>query len=176
MNNKTEKLIIVGKSGAGKNFLYDKLKVSLPGGVKCTTRPCRQKETPNIDYYFIDDNKYQSLLENHDFFIRQSFKLDGGIEVKYGLTFEEFNKKQLFIFTPGEILKLDPKTRKECFVVYLDIPSDIRESRLSIRNDNFDSVKRRLLADEDDFRNFNDYDLKLSDSDYDTSLILSLMF
>jgi guanylate kinase len=174
--NKTEKLIIVGKSGAGKNFLYDKLKVSLPGGIKYTTRPCRQKEVPNIDYYFIEDNKYNLMLENNKFFINQSFKIDGGVEVKYGLSKEEFDKKQLFIFTPGEIQKLDPETRKKCFIVYLDVPREVRESRLLVRNDQYDSLQRRFLADDEDFKNFKDYDLKLSDSDYDTTLILSLMF
>lgn len=174
--NKTEKLIIVGKSGAGKNFLYDKLKISLPGGIKCTTRPCRKKETPDIDYYFIDDSEYQFLLNNKKFFINQSFTIESGDIVKYGLTVEEFDKKQLFIFTPGEISKLDPEVRKKCFIVYLDVPQDIRESRLLVRNDQYDSLQRRFLSDDEDFKNFKDYDLKLSDSDYDTTLILSLMF
>jgi len=174
--NKTEKLIIVGKSGAGKNFLYDKLKVSLPGGIKCTTRPPRQKETPDLDYYFLNKLEYQKILKEGGFFTHQTFIIEGGTEVSYGLTFEEFDKKQLFIFTPGEVIKLEPEVRKKCFIVYLDIPQSIRESRLLVRNDQYDSLQRRFLADDQDFKNFRDYDLKLSDSDYDTSLILSLMF
>ena len=70
----------------------------------------------------------------------------------YGLSKSEFNKAQAFIMTPGEIKQIDEVTRKGCFVVYLDIDRSVRESRISGRNDNNDSVKRRLDADEIDFK------------------------
>jgi hypothetical protein len=70
---------------------------------------------------------------------------------------------------------MDPETRKKCFVVYLDIERKIRENRITKRNDNNDSVLRRLDADEIDFQNFRDYDLKLTDPEFLASDILSLM-
>ena len=94
----------------------------------------------------------------------------------YGLTKEEFNKAQAFIMTPGEIEQIDPETRKGCFLVYLDIDRDIREKRISGRNDNNDSVQRRLDADEIDFKDFKDYDLKITDPEFEVEMVLSLMY
>ena len=77
--------------------------------------------------------------------------------------------------TPGDLSQIDSETRKKCFVVYLDIDRNIRESRILKRNDNNDSVIRRLDADEIDFQNFRDYDLKLTDPEFLPSDVLSLM-
>lgn len=175
---KNEKLAIVGKSGAGKNYLYDKLKEFLPFGIKHTTRPRREKELDGIDYYFIDDSTFSDKKIKGDFFVQESFEIENSEKKNiwhYGLDFNEINQKQLFILTPGEIDKLG-ELRKKFFIVYLDIPQEIRESRLNIRSDKYDSYQRRFLSDERDFQNFKDYDLKISDSDFDIDLILSLMF
>jgi guanylate kinase len=179
--NKTEKLILVGKAGAGKNYLFDKLKIDLPlFGIKHTTRPRREKESDKVDYYFSTNEDYQILYNDNKFFTHQEFKIEDPLnntktKVCYGLTKREFEEKQLFIFTPGEIYKLSQEDRKKCFIVYLDVPQQIREARMNIRKDNYDSTKRRFLSDDIDFHEFRDYDLKLTDSDYDTNIILSLM-
>ena len=88
---------------------------------------------------------------------------------------EDFNNSQAFILTPGEVRQLTPEVRKNCFVVFLDIDRSIRESRISNRQDHNDSIKRRLDADEIDFKNFTDYDLKITDPEFDVDSILSLM-
>ena len=77
--------------------------------------------------------------------------------------------------TPGEISQIDEITRKGCFVVYLDIDRSIREKRIIKRNDNNDSVIRRLDADDLDFLGFKDYDLKITDPEFDVESIISLM-
>jgi dephospho-CoA kinase len=77
--------------------------------------------------------------------------------------------------TPGELNQIDPIIRKKCFVVYLDIDRKVRESRIMRRNDNNDSIIRRLEADELDFSNFRDYDLKITDPEFEVDDIISLM-
>jgi guanylate kinase len=74
--------------------------------------------------------------------------------------------------TPFEISKLSPIQRKECLIVYLDIPRSIKEERLLNRNDQNDSIKRRLDADEKDFMNFNDYDIHITDPNFDANEII----
>ena len=78
----------------------------------------------------------------------------------YGITQHEFENSQVLIMTPGEFNEITAEQRKGCFVVYLDIDRSVRESRLFRRDDKNDSIKRRLDADEIDFSDFNDYDLK----------------
>lgn len=181
MLNKSEKILIVGPSGSGKDWLLRKLqKEGLKVSVKTTTRPKRINEVQFETYNFIDDFEFKSLVEKKQLICHQTFKVtpeDRGEETwHYGLTKEQFDNSQAFIMTPGELKQIDNKTRKGCFVVYLDIDRSIREKRISGRNDNNDSVKRRLDADEIDFKNFNDYDLKLTDPEFDVELVLSLMY
>jgi guanylate kinase len=180
MINKSEKLIVTGSSGSGKDWLLRQLKKEgLKVSVKTTTRPQRKNEVQFETYNFIDDSEFKSLLERNQFICHQSFNVTPeGRDPEtwyYGLSKEEFNKAQAFIMTPGELEQIDKEIRKGCFVVYLDIDRKIRESRISGRNDNNDSVQRRLDADEIDFKNFCDYDLKLTDPEFDVELVLSLM-
>ena len=180
MLNKSEKIIIVGASGSGKDWLLRQLqKEGLEISTKTTTRPQRKNETQFETYNFISNAEFKYLLEQNSFICHQTFNVtpkDRNLETwHYGISKDEFNKAQAFIMTPGELEQLDKETRKGCFVVYLDIEREIREKRISGRNDNNDSIKRRLDADEKDFYNFGDYDLKITDPEFEVELVISLM-
>jgi guanylate kinase len=170
--DKSEKLLICGHSGSGKDFLLRQLKEKgLKASIKVTTRPKRKNEIEGVNYYFKTLNQFESL----DLLVSQDFFNDKGELWKYGILKEDFNNSQAFILTPGEVRQLTPEVRKNCFVVFLDIERSIRESRISNRQDQNDSIKRRLDADEIDFKNFTDYDLKITDPEFDVDSILSLM-
>ncbi len=77
--------------------------------------------------------------------------------------------------TPGEFKNLTPEMRKGCFVVYLDIDRSIRESRLLGRQDKNDSITRRLNADDIDFQEYKDYDLKVTDPEFSADDVYDLM-
>lgn len=177
---KSEKIILLGKSGSGKDYLMRKLvEKDLKGCVKMTTRPQRKNETQGITYNFINDNQFTELIKENKFLAYQTFNVtpeDKDPETwYYGVTLEEFNESQVFIMTPEEFKCIQPEERKGCFVVYLDIPRDIRESRLFRRKDKNDSIKRRLDADDDDFKEFLDYDLKITDPDFTAEDVYDLM-
>ena len=170
MLNKTEKILITGKSGSGKDWLLRQLeKEGLKVSAKTTTRPQRKNEVQSVTYNFINDGEFQSLLENKQFICHQSFYVTPeGRDPEtwhYGLSKSEFNKAQAFIMTPSEIKQIDE-----------DIDRSVRESRISGRNDNNDSVKRRLDADEIDFKDFKDYDLKVTDPEFEVEMVLSLIY
>ena len=93
----------------------------------------------------------------------------------YGITKDNFDNNQLFIMTPFEINQLTEDDLKKCFVVYLDIDIEIRRSRLNRRNDNNDSIDRRLQADLLDFHNFNKYDLKITDPEFEADWVYDLI-
>jgi guanylate kinase len=180
---KTEKVVLLGKSGSGKDYLMRKLaEKSLKSGLKTTTRPKRKFESQGITYDFISENIFKDKLNNNEFLVYQEFKVTPeGRDPEtwyYGLTKEEFNNSQLFIMTPNEFSTIDKERRKGCFVVYLDIDRDVREKRISGRGDKNDSVKRRLDADEIDFADFSkngDYDLRVTDPDFNADDIYDLM-
>ena len=177
MLNKSEKLILIGKSGSGKNYLLNKLKdLGLKISLKITTRPMRLNESDGVDYNFINEDSFDKLVESNQLIVYQDFYNNKGEIWKYGILSEDFNNSQLFIMTPGEIKQMPIEIRKKCFVVYLDIDRQIRENRLFHRNDTNDSIIRRLDSDEKDFNNFKDYDLRITDPEFDPDSVLSLMY
>ena len=180
---KSEKIILLGSGGSGKDFLMRKLtEKGLKPGLKTTTRPQRKFEVQGITYDFISENIFKDKLNKDEFLVYQEFNVTPeGRDPEtwyYGLKREEFNNSQVFIMTPDEFSKLDKESRKGCFIVYLDIDRDVREKRISGRGDKNDSVKRRLDADEIDFADFSkngDYDLRVTDPDFNADDIYDLM-
>lgn len=177
---KSEKIILLGKSGVGKDYLMRKLiQKGLRGCVKMTTRPARKHEVQGVSYNFVNEQQFAQSIKEDKFLTYQSFNVTpDNREAKtwyYGLTHEEFNQSQVFIMTPAEFSTLSTRNRKDCFVVYLDIDRSIRESRLIKREDQNDSVRRRLDADEIDFIDFKDYDLRIRDHDFTVEDIWDLM-
>jgi guanylate kinase len=178
--SKKEKLILLGKSGSGKDFLMRKLvEKKLRGCLKMTTRPQRKHEIQWVTYEFVADWTFKEKIDNDEFLVYQTFEVTPeGKDPEtwyYGITKEEFEKSQVFIMTPGEFENITPEVRKGCFVVYLDIDRDTRESRILGRQDKNDSVTRRLDADEIDFQNFKDYDLRITDPEFEAEDVYDLM-
>ncbi len=180
MNSKKEKCVIIGPSGSGKDHLMRKLvERGLKGCLKWTTRPQRKHEQQGITYNFVSDDQFTESINENKFLAYQTFYVTPeGREPEtwyYGVTLEEFNESQVFIMTPGEFINLTPEMRKVCFVVYLDIERSIRESRLLGRQDKNDSITRRLDADDVDFGDFKDYDLKITDPEFLADDVYDLM-
>lgn len=174
-NEKREKIILTGKSGSGKDFLLRGLvKKGLRYSPKFTTRPKRYLETEGIEYNFIDNKLFQQLNKESKVKVYQEFTINGE-QWYYGITKENFEDNQVFIMTPFEIQQLSEQDIKDCFLVYLDIDMEIRRNRISKRNDNNDSIERRIQADELDFKDFNKYDLKVTDPDFEADWVYDLM-
>ncbi|MCK9476334.1 MAG: hypothetical protein M0R46_10460 [Candidatus Muirbacterium halophilum] len=166
-----EIIIIVGKTGSGKSFLFNKfIEKGFIGSVKYTTRPIRKFEVDGVSYNFTNLEKFNEMVANNDFFVYESFKVspkDKDDEIwYYGILKSDFNDCGVFIMTPGEVAKLNKSIRDKSYIVYLDIPRDIRENRLNRRNDVNDNIKRRMDSDDKDFEYFIDYDLSVIDPDF----------
>jgi len=179
-DEKNEKLVIIGPSGSGKDHLLRKLvEKGLTPCLKCTTRPQRKFEEQGITYNFITESSFTQLISEDKFLAYQTFVVTPENSTPetwyYGLTKEEFNNAQVFIMTPGELLNLTDEMRKQCFIVYLDINRKVRESRLFKREDKNDSITRRLDSDEVDFKGFKDYDMRISDPEFEADDIYDLM-
>lgn len=152
------KTIIVGKSAAGKDYLRKMLtKKGYTYGIPYTTRPIRENEKNNEDYYFINNDIFNNMLNDNLFYYFENF--NGWF---YGVTYEQWIKNNLFIMTPSAIKKLKPDDRNNSIVLYLDIPLEIRKKRLETRNASDDSIERRIVADELDFKLFMDFDLNIN--------------
>jgi guanylate kinase len=157
------RIILVGKAAAGKDHLRKILEGrGFKYGVSYTTRPPRPGEIDGRDYYFLDESEFKDLIDQGFFYEYVTF--NGWY---YGTSKEQwFQTDDVFIMTPTGINKLHAADRKHSFIIYIDIPVEVRRERLSERNDNNDSIERRIQADENDFANFTDYDIRITDHNF----------
>lgn len=155
------RIIIVGKGGSGKDHLKSTfIKRGFKPAISFTTRPKRINEQDGIDYNFISKEDFDGRLKTNT--LQEFDEFNGWF---YGTSNFEWNDKQVFIKTPRGVAKIDKEDRKSCFIIYLDIDYDTRRKRLSKRQD-ADSVHRRLNADESDFKDFKDFDLRITNNDF----------
>ena len=157
------KIILVGKAAAGKDHMRKILEGrGFKYGVSYTTRPKREGEIDGEDYYFLTDEEFANMDDDNQWYEYVQFN-----SWMYGTTKKQFLKEcNLFIMTPKGISHIDPIERKNCTIIYLDIPADVREYRLRNRGDLNDKIERRMEADRIDFENFEDYDLTINNSKF----------
>lgn len=160
------KIIIVGPGAAGKDTLKQRfIEKGFRPSISCTTRPPRENEVDGKDYHFISLKEFKERIEKGLFYEWQVYGQEQGLDWHYGTLQEEFEKAQVFIMTPAGIADLKPEHRAKCMIIYLNPPKQLRELRLSERND-ADKVQDRLLRDDRDFKDFTDFDVEINNSEF----------
>ena len=156
------KLILVGKAAAGKDFLKNRLaKKGFVSGVSHTTRPPRENEVNHKDYHFVDKEEFEAMIECGEFIEYMEF--NGWY---YGQTKKDFDLADVMIMSKDGLDVLPQEYRDQCMVIYLDPPRITRVERLEYRNDLNDSIVRRMNTDDDQFKNFKDFDLRVRNDDF----------
>lgn len=156
---KDSKIILVGRGGSGKDFMRKKFEQrGFKYCVSYTSRPRRESEKEGKDYYFRDE----SFFNNN---VHKFYEIDDFNGWKYGRTIEDFEKSSLLIMTPRGVANIKPEHRKKCFIVFIDPDREILRKRLTERKD-ADSAERRLEADDKDFMDFKDYDIRIKNEDF----------
>lgn len=155
------KIALVGAGAAGKDHLRQRFQNrGFIFGVSCTTRPIRPGEVHGKDYYYLTDEEFDSGIENGLFAEWQEFN-----NWKYGMMKPEFERCDIMILNAEAVDLLEPEYRDRLFVIYIDIDKEIRLERLISRVD-YDDPHRRILEDEKQFRNFFDFDCKITNEDF----------
>jgi guanylate kinase len=156
-----KRIIIAAPACSGKDYLKNKFidKGFIPS-VSYTTRPKRENENNGTDYHFVSTKEFIEHQMKHEFIEVQSFR-----GWYYGTPKTDFVFCEIFIMTPQSINLLPKEIRQTSFIIYLDVDESIRIERLNKRND-IDSVERRLMADREMFKDFTDYDLRITDPNF----------
>jgi guanylate kinase len=156
------KLILVGKAAAGKDFLKNRLVAkNFKPGISCTTRLPRHNEVDGVDYHFMTEDQFKETIDSGEMLEHMIFN-----NWYYGLTIEEFEKADVMIMSKDGLDVLPKDYRDRCMVIYLDPPRITRIQRLEHRNDINDSIMRRMNTDDEQFKDFRDYDLKVRNEDF----------
>tara|TARA_B100001123_G_scaffold353135_1_gene405007 strand:- start:418 stop:957 length:540 start_codon:yes stop_codon:yes gene_type:complete len=130
-------VVISGPSGVGKSSIIKELSVNkdLYFCVSSTTRPIRTNEVDGIDYKFIDNDKFQSMI-NSDLFIE--YEEYGNY--LYGTSKEELLKKNEFkciildLEVNGALHILQKYS--ESYGIFVDISDELIKERLQKRGHN----------------------------------------
>ena len=159
MKRTNSRIVLCGKAASGKDHLRQILEGrGFSYGISYTTRPPRVGEVDGKDYFFVDESEFKSLIEENFFYEHISFN-----GWNYGTSKEQWYETDVvFIMTPSGINKIKTEDRKSTFVIFIDIPIEIRRERLLLRSDS-DTVDRRIEADELDFNSFTDFDIRIND-------------
>ena len=165
-----KRLIFVGKAASGKDHARKVVEAAgAKYAVSYTTRPPREGEVDAKDYFFLDPAEFEHMINKDEMY--EYVEFNGWY---YGTTDKQMAECNSFIMTPLGLSHLTPQDRKESFVVYFNIDELVRRERMEIRQGNADSVERRIIADEEDFSLYTNYDLVISDPYYTDETIVSL--
>lgn len=182
-------IIEIGKSGAGKTAVCDKLcEHGWQKIVTTTTRKRRKDEKDGVDYRFTNNESFVEGLANGEFLEHKEYILADDTRVYYGSPLQEIKNvkaedNKVIILTPDgyrDFKKQCPSVQHICIYVYANWKT--LETRLKWRNsEKKDEIKRRMMADEADFKDadkladkivYNNFD---SDLDKVTNKILELV-
>ena len=165
-----KRLIFVGKAASGKDHARKVVEAAgAKYAVSYTTRPPREGEVDAKDYFFLEPAEFEHMINKDEMY--EYVEFNGWY---YGTTDKQMAECNSFIMTPLGLSHLTPQDRKESFVVYFNIDELIRRERMEIRQGNADSVERRIVADEEDFSLYTNYDLVIADPNYTDETIISL--
>jgi guanylate kinase len=166
----TKRIILAGHAASGKDYLAEHfVKEGYRKDVSLTTRPIRDGEVPGETYHYVSKDEFISAVANNKFYEHVEF--NGWM---YGTLMDDWMNADVFIMTPSGIETIKPEDRKDCIIVYIEIPEEVRRQRMDFRSDS-DTTERRLKADRMDFAGFIDYDYRINDPNFNPSTWIDLL-
>lgn len=139
-------VLLVGKSGAGKTTLENRLvkNFGFRGTKSYTTRPRRfEGEDSHI---FISEKEFNAL-EN-----KVAYTEFNGY--KYCATKEQLDNASVYVVDPDGVETLMENYDRNFFIVFLDVNRQLCEKRMKERGDDSSAIKTRLDNDEKIFETF----------------------
>lgn len=164
-----KRIILVGRAASGKDHLRKLLESkNLVYATSYTTRPPRTGEVDGKDYFFISPDEFKLMIEKNEWYEYVIFNT-----WYYGTTNKQFyHDGDILIMTPAGLSHVKGLDREQSLVIYLDMPEDVRRQRIALRND-ADSAERRIAADNIDFKDFNNFDIHVTNPDFTIEQIIS---
>lgn len=151
-------LILCGKTASGKDTIQKQLILEgMKSVVSYTTRPPREGEVDGVTYHYINNEEFLEKKETGFFAESTSYNVASGETWYYGSAVEDLTDDKVVILNPEglkeikKIKELNPK------VFYILADEETIWNRLRLRGDNSEEARRRLNADDEDFKDINNY-------------------
>lgn len=156
--------IIIGKSSTGKDTIFKKLteipELALRTVVPYTTRPIRQSEEDGVEYFFVNQEKLDRLMEEGLVIEKRDYKTIHGIWSYFTVNDGQISLGEgnyILIGTLEAYQQIrDYYGEKYVHPIYIEVEDELRLRRALNREAKQEQPKyaemcRRYLADEEDF-------------------------
>ena len=164
-------IVMSGPSGTGKTSVIKALckdETTLEFSISATTRPPRSDEIDGIDYYFLDQTKFEELIDRGGFleWVKYGGHYYGTLKSTIESTIEKGKDLILEIDVHGAMKVKDIGI--QCTSIFLLPPSlESLEKRLRNRKTESDSeLQQRLLTAKSEFDHISDYNYCIVNPDH----------
>lgn len=155
---KHKRIILVGPSAAGKNFIRENfVSKGFKGDVSYTSRTPREGEIEGKEYHFITVEEFREMIVEELFY--EWIKYGDNY---YGTGRYEWEHADVFIMEADGVSKIYPKDRPDTLVIYVNTRFDVRLYRMRQRGWDSEKINERTKIDMEKFKNFEDYDVQIS--------------
>lgn len=129
---------IIGKNGAGKSYLANKLyNLGFKRNIGYTTRPMREQEIDGIDYYFISEKQFEEMMKKNELI---DHKFRNGFY--YGISKNNMDNNTILV--SGDTKKIEAITGYKILKLYVDCDFITRYLRVLERNESIDCIFDRF--------------------------------
>ena len=137
-------LILIGPSASGKTEIAKILisKYGFKKFVTTTTRTMRVNEVQDVDYHFISKEEFLERKANNEFI--ETAEYSGNF---YGTYKKEIDDNKVLIVEPLGLSKFLEVKDYKIVTFYIEASEEIRKERMINRQDNLESIEKRLEID-----------------------------
>ena len=155
---KHKRIILVGPSATGKNFIRQKfVDKGFIADVSYTSRIPREGEIDGIDYRFISKDDFKQMINDNLFYEWVQYG-----DNYYGTGLFEWEHSDIFIMETDGVSKILPIHRPDCLVIFVNTPEKVRLKRMHERKWDDNKIMDRIRIDRNNFGEFIDFDLQIS--------------
>lgn len=153
-------LSVCGRTASGKDSIVKEL-IRICGMkqiVSYTTRPMRPGETDGVEYHFISTEEFLKKKEDGFFAETTSYTVASNDVWYYGAAKDSLvEENSVIILNPAGLKFLKQQPDIDLTVFYIHSSEDVIRERLIKRGDNPAEAERRLAADNEDFKDIENY-------------------
>lgn len=159
MNMRNKTLVLLGRSGVGKDSIRDELvnNHQFNSILSYTTRPMRENEKQGVSYYYVSDEIFNGI----EFIEQTAYTVYNGEIWRYGTRKSDMLNdisKKIVILNPEGVRNIARQIgRENLYVIEIVSPINLIEKRLIERGDNINEIKRRIQCDDVDFKDSKDF-------------------
>ena len=158
---------ILGKNGAGKSYLANKLYgMGFKRSVNFTTRPKREGEVNGVDYFFIDNEEFERLIQQ-GFFVE--YKERNG--KYYGTPKDNISPQTILV--AGDSSKFKHLIKDEIIPIFVNTSLPVRFERVKARNNGKQDLFERFHTE--NFLYLNNFNGLFIDNDKNDEASLNAM-